>query len=87
MGAPGISFFSPCDISQPCVQAIDRLTTRPKTHQLLKHALVERFLDLATLPELLIVVVEAQPVLPELLQTVLVHIVQTVRTGQRIGSP
>ena len=48
------------------------------TYQVVEHALVERPLKLPALPQLLVVVVEALPVLAELCQAVLVHVVQPV---------
>jgi hypothetical protein len=48
------------------------------TYQVVKHALVERPLELPALPQLLVVVIEALPVLAELCQAVLVHVVQSV---------
>ena len=47
-------------------------------YQVVEHALVEGPLELPALPQLLVVVVEALPVLAELCQAVLVHVVQPV---------
>lgn len=48
------------------------------SYQVVENALVQRPLELPALPELLVVVVEAFPVLAELCQAVLVHVVQSV---------
>ena len=48
------------------------------TYQVVEHALVERPLELPALPQLLVVVVEALPVLAELGQAVLVHVIQPI---------
>jgi hypothetical protein len=53
------------------------------TYQVVEHALVQRSLELPALPELLVVVVEALPVLAELCQAVLVHVVQSVLPSQK----
>jgi hypothetical protein len=48
------------------------------TYQVVEYTLVERPLELPALPQLLVVVVEALPVLAELCQAVLVHVVQPI---------
>jgi len=80
-GAPGIFFSSFCRIISTSVAnlissapwALSRLT-----YQVVEHTLVQRPLELPALPQLLVVVVETLPVLAELCQAVLVHVVQPV---------
>lgn len=51
------------------------------TYQIVKHALVQRPLPPPTLPELLVVVVQALPVLAELVEAGLVNVFEAVRMG------
>jgi len=53
------------------------------TYQVVEHTLVQRPLKLPALPQLLVVVVEALPVLAELCQAVLVHVVQPVASVRK----
>jgi len=50
-----------------------------ETHQLIKHTRVQRPLPPPTLPQLLVVVVQALPMRAELLQARLVHVIQHAR--------
>lgn len=59
------------------------LTLRTSTYQVVEHTLVQLPLIWSALPKLLVVVLQARPVLSELRKAVLIYILDPIRTVSR----